>query len=382
MQICIAAKSFDKYSETFIRNHVECLPFKIVTLTGSKLCKTSKENLLAKNSFHKALIYLLGKLGALNKKSFLSRKRAHFFLANGVQLVLAEFAVVGIQVMESCRIANIPLIVHFHGYDAHNNTVTDHHMKVYKTMFQQAVAVIAVSRAMVTKLEEIGAPPEKIHYVPYLVNPESFPLTFPLKAPPIFLSVGRFVEKKAPHLTLQAFAIVLRKFPDARLEMAGDGPLLAECQSMAEDLKINHAVTFHGSKDHQWVMQAMGRVRCFVQHSVEASNGDSEGTPVAILEAQCSGLPVVATRHTGIADVVLPGITGYLCEERDYYAMANNMLTILRSSDDEIEAMSHASRKRILAEFGEAQTIDKLASIITGSMDLISLDKVERVHKS
>ncbi len=375
MRVCIAAKSFDKYSETFIRNHVQRLPFDIVTLSGSDLCQTEGGNIIARNSLCKVLYYLLRKLRVLKKKAFLSDKRAHFLKASGVKLVLAEFAVVGIQVMDSCKIANIPLVVHFHGYDAHRNDKIERHKDAYKMMFQQAVAIIAVSRAMVTKLEKIGAPPEKIHYVPYLANPESFPLTSPIKAPPIFLSVGRFVEKKAPHITLKAFANVLGKFPNARLEMAGDGPLLAGSQSLAEDLKISHAVTFHGSKDHHWVMQAMGRVRCFVQHSVEAANGDSEGTPVAILEAQCSGLPVVATRHTGIADVVLPGVTGYLCEETDYKAMADNMLTILRASDDEIEAMSRAARNRILAEFGEAQTIDKLASIINESMDYISAEK-------
>jgi glycosyltransferase involved in cell wall biosynthesis len=66
----------------------------------------------------------------------------------------------------------------------------------------------------------------------------------------------------------------------------------------------------------------MRQVRVFVQHSRVAADGDSEGNPVAVMEAQLSGLPVVATRHAGIPEVVLDGQTGLLVDEGDVNAMA------------------------------------------------------------
>jgi len=363
-KLCIASPLNGEYSETFIQNHIDRLPFDVTTLTGMQLCESSDGSLIMESRVQRILHPLLAKLGHYDRASFVSDRQASFLKNHGVKVVLAEYGFTGVKLMDACKKADVPIIVHFHGYDAHNREEIEPCLKNYQLMFKQAAALIGVSRAMVAKLEELGAPAEKIHYVPYFVDSESFAHTSPAGNPPVFLSVGRFVEKKAPHLTLLAFASVLNKVPEARLEMAGDGPLLGSCKWLAKALKIDRAVTFHGPKDHHWVMQAMGRVRCFVQHSVEALNGDSEGTPNAVLEAQCSGLPVVATRHTGIADVVVPDVTGYLCEEGDYQAMAVDMLKVLALTDSELEAMSLAARTRIMDAFGDAQTIGKLADII------------------
>lgn len=63
------------------------------------------------------------------------------------------------------------------------------------------------------------------------------------------------------------------------------------------------------------------------------TNCDSEGTPVAILEACASGLPVVATRHAGIKDVILHGETGFLIEEGDVHGVAEYMVQLLEDPE-------------------------------------------------
>ena len=73
----------------------------------------------------------------------------------------------------------------------------------------------------------------------------------------------------------------------------------------------------------------MREVRGFVQHSMVAPDGDSEGSPVAVMEAQLSGLPVVATRHAGIPEVVLEGQTGLLVDEGDEDGMAQAIAHLL-----------------------------------------------------
>ncbi|MDB4054742.1 glycosyltransferase [Akkermansiaceae bacterium] len=329
-----------------------------------QLCESFAGSLIMESRVQRLVNLLRSKFGRFDRDSFVSDRQAAFLKNHGVKVVLAEYGFTGAKLLEACQKADIPLVVHFFGYDAYNVEEIEPFLDTYSLMFNQAAAFMSVSQSMVVKLEEMGAPPAKVHYVPSFVDTEMFPLVSPGKAPPVFLGVGRFVEKKAPHLTLLAFASVLNKVPEARLEMAGDGPLLGSCKWLAKALKIDHAVTFHGAVSHKWFAQAMGRVRCFVQHSVEAANGDSEGTPVAVLEAQCSGLPVVATRHTGIADVVEAEVTGYLCEEGDYETMANDMLKVLALSEGEMTAMSLAARSRIVDHFSDAQTIDKLAAII------------------
>jgi glycosyltransferase involved in cell wall biosynthesis len=61
-----------------------------------------------------------------------------------------------------------------------------------------------------------------------------------------------------------------------------------------------------------------------------AANGDSEGTPVGIIEAMAAGLPVVSTRHAGIPDVVIENETGFLVDEGDINQMAEHLLSLVK----------------------------------------------------
>ena len=110
--------------------------------------------------------------------------------------------------------------------------------------------------------------------------------------------------------------------PDARLRMVGNGPLLSPCQDLAEALGLQHAITFLGEQPHEVIQAEMRNARCFVQHSIMAQDGNSEGLPNVILEAGASGLPVVSTRHAGIVDAVIEGETGLLVDEKDIAGMA------------------------------------------------------------
>lgn len=155
----------------------------------------------------------------------------------------------------------------------------------------------------------------------------------PANAPPVFISVGSFREKKAPQLTIAAFSHVHHALPAARLRMIGEGALLDECKNLANDLGVAGAITFLGVKDHAVVEEEMRQARCFVQHSVVARSGDSEGTPVAVLEAGATGLPVVSTLHAGIPDVVIEGQTGFLVAEHDVEGMAERMLRLAQDAE-------------------------------------------------
>jgi glycosyltransferase involved in cell wall biosynthesis len=265
--------------------------------------------------------------------------------------------------MEACQQLNLPLVVHFHGFDLSVRRVLERYASAYSIMFRQAGGLIAVSRAMQRKLIEMGAPPERVHYNPCGVDCELFGGANPAGAEPLVLTVGRFVEKKGPQLTLAAFARVLRLYPEARLRMIGDGPLLEACRKLSHSLAIEHAVTFPGSQPHSFVAEEMSRARLFAQHSIEAPSGDSEGTPVAILEAGASGLPVVSTYHGGIPDVVIDNETGLLVQERDVEGMASQMLRLLLDPAF-AEALGQAARRRIKQHFSAERSINRLWTIM------------------
>jgi colanic acid/amylovoran biosynthesis glycosyltransferase len=277
--------------------------------------------------------------------------------------VLAEYGTTGVLTMEASRQLAIPLVVHFHGYDASVHAVLEEHRETYPLMFHQAAAIIAVSGVMERKLISLGAPPEKVHYNPYGINCDNFGGADPATAPPLFLAVGRFVEKKSPHITMTAFASVHRSMPEARLHMVGDGPLLNNCRKLANELGIKDVVTFLGTQSPAVVQEEMRSARCFVQHSVQAANGDCEGTPLGILEAGASGLPVVSTRHAGIADTIVEGETGFLVDEGDLDGMAENMLRL--AQEPQLAGhLGRTARQRIESHFSEERSDRRLWEII------------------
>jgi len=98
-------------------------------------------------------------------------------------------------------------------------------------------------------------------------------------------------------------------------------------------------------------------------------SGDSEGTPVAVLEAGAAGLPVIATRHAGIPDVVREGQTGLLCDERDIATMAEHMHTVL--TDPSAAARLGAAAREHIAEHHSMETsLEGLRTILQRAANL------------
>jgi len=364
-RICIVVPYEPSISETFIRAHIEKLPARILLVHGWRPSIGSKTVLPVPNiALHKVGRILLGH--SLEREITSAYMRA--FRSYAPQAVLAEYGTTGVVTAEACKRLDIPLIVHFHGFDAHVRAVLEEHRQTYPQMFKQAAAVIAVSRSMERKLISMGAPAEKVHYNPYGIDCSSFGGAQPGNAPPLFIAVGRFVEKKAPQITLRAFGQVYNKFPGAQLRMVGDGPLLEECKTLASSLGVASAVTFLGAQQHAAVQAEMRGARCFLQHSIEAASGDCEGTPLGILEAGASGLPVVATRHAGIPDVVIEGETGFLVDEQDVDGMAAHMLRLLE--EPEMAArMGEAARNHISTNFSQQQSLNRLWKIVESSIE-------------
>jgi colanic acid/amylovoran biosynthesis glycosyltransferase len=94
-----------------------------------------------------------------------------------------------------------------------------------------------------------------------------------------------------------------------------------------------------------------------------ASDGDSEGTPVAILEACASGVPVVATRHAGIVDVIDDGHSGFLVDEGDVGAMTDRLVYLAQHPRDALR-LGRSARARVEERFELEQSIGGLWHVI------------------
>jgi colanic acid/amylovoran biosynthesis glycosyltransferase len=369
MVVCVAQASERENFQPFVEAHVARLPARIEVLCGRDLNADGEGRRIGPGRLRLGIARGVRHFTGLSLPERLNRRaRGRFLKRRGVDVVLAEFGPTGVAMQGACRRAGVPFVVHFHGYDACKHDVLDRFAAGYVRMFRGCAAVVAVSRPMQEQLIRLGAPPEKVRYNPYGVDLERFTPTDAGANPPLFVAVGRFVEKKAPQLTLLAFRRALDACPDARLLMVGDGVLLDACRDIVVALGLSDAVELAGRLPHERVAEALAGARAFVQHSITPESGDCEGMPNAILEAGACALPVVSTRHAGIPDAVVEGETGFLVDERDVAGMAAHMTTLAR--DPALAGrMGAAARERMAAEFSMDKRIRALWDILVEAAD-------------
>jgi glycosyltransferase involved in cell wall biosynthesis len=143
------------------------------------------------------------------------------------------------------------------------------------------------------------------------------------------LSVARAVEKKGLRHLLDA----LSRLPHDlhfRLDHFGGGPLLPSLKAAAEASGIADRITFHGATAHDQIIAAMDQSDVFVFPADVAADGDRDGIPNVILEANARGLCVVACRAGGVAEVVDDDVTGALIERADAAALSAQIERAIR----------------------------------------------------
>jgi len=321
-RIAILSTNRNKYSETFIQSHIRLISNVVVYSDGYFPTSISLDR---GESWD-----------ALPKEKDPESALIESWRKNNVGAVLAEYGPAGAEVLNACRKANIPLVVHFHGFDAYRDDALNHYAQQYKELFQFASKIVVVSKDMKAQLIRLGCPEEKLKQITYGIDTKVFSKPTEDEFRKNFIACGRFVAKKSPLNTIRAFAKVCEKYPSAELTFIGDGELFDDAVALAKELNLEENIHFKGVLSQSEVASELQKHAIFVQHSVRTDQNDSEGTPLSILEAAATGLAIVATNHAGIPDVIEDGVSGFLVEEGDVDAMVDRMIELLE--DEKLRA--------------------------------------------
>lgn len=364
VNLAICSPNKNAYSETFIQAHRN-IPNVNVKFYFNGYLPTMLDGV---GNLHQS--NLIGRVAGLIKRkiktsplTFEENALMQSFIKEKINCVYAEFGITGVSVMKICKQLNIPLVVHFHGFDATTLDVLESNKQKYPAMFKQAAAVIAVSKVMEQKLIQLGCPPQKLHYITYGPNDSFFEIK-PLYNKKLFIAIGRFVDKKAPYYLILSFIEVLKLHPTAKLVIGGDGNLLNACKNLIRFYQLENNIELPGVLNPEKFRDYLISANAFVQHSITAENGDMEGTPVAVLEASAASLPVISTYHAGIPDVVINEKTGLLVAEHDVLGMAKNMCKILEN-DELAEQMGKAGRENIKQNYTMSIHLKKISDLIS-----------------
>jgi colanic acid/amylovoran biosynthesis glycosyltransferase len=289
-------------------------------------------------------------------------------------LIHAQFGLSGALALPLARSLKIPLIVHFRGADATIKEEIARYSSLNHWIYfrrrdrlqRETQLFLTVSKFIKEKLIEQGFPPEKIvaHY--HGVDTAQFNPDPDLPREPVVLFVGRLTEKKGCDDLIQAMAKVQQDIPEVELVLIGDGPLRATLETQARQSLKKYR--FLGVQPHSVVKDWMNRSRLLATPSITASEGDSEGLPNVVLEAQAMGLPVIATLHAGIPEAVIDHETGLLAAERDPDALAAYALRLLRDPDL-WQRFSTKGRQHVCANFDRATQTRVLEAMYESVLD-------------
>jgi glycosyltransferase involved in cell wall biosynthesis len=172
------------------------------------------------------------------------------------------------------------------------------------------------------------------------------------------LSVGRLVEKKGYPTLLQALAL-LPKDCQWRLTHIGGGPLDAELKALAAGLGIGERIQWLGALPQERVLAAYRAADLFVLAAQIAADGDRDGLPNVLMEAQSQRLACIATNISGIPELIKDGETGLLVPPEDAPALADAMRSLIEDPARR-QALAQAGFARIHAYFAMEAGIEDL----------------------
>ncbi len=257
-------------------------------------------------------------------------------------------------------------VVSFHGADI-APTVADPDFNI---LLAQVDAVLCRSRSLAQDLIDHGCPPEKVH-----LNPTGIPIPDASDRPPPpagtpvqLLQASRFIEKKGLDISIRALALLRSSGVNARLILAGDGPLKTNLESLARELGVFPDVRFPGFLNVEALARYYRESHLFLHPSRTTPSGDREGIPNSMLEAMSYGIPPIATRHSGIPEAITDGVEGVLLPSEEPEDLAAAIRSLI-NDPDRYAAMSITARTQILDTFSIQKSIHKLEDVYLRAID-------------
>jgi colanic acid/amylovoran biosynthesis glycosyltransferase len=290
----------------------------------------------------------------------------------GCRLLHSHFATQGWTDLPLARDLGLPHVTSFYGADIWKNSRHASWRERFAELFERGALFLVEGHAMRAKVESLGCPPGKVReqHLGVALDPSQFRLRAPGPDGQVrFLAAGRAVEKKGFEPGLRAFAHAHRQNPALRLTLM----LIARSKAERERVRrleelvrtqgLAGAVDFARPLPYDEYRRALAAYHVFLAPSHHAANGDAEGgAPVSLIEMSAAGMPIVASDHCDIPEVVVHGQSGLVVPEGDVGALVDAIL-FMAESPERWPAFGRAGRAHVEREYDLATQVASLESI-------------------
>jgi glycosyltransferase involved in cell wall biosynthesis len=290
-----------------------------------------------------------------------------------VDRVLCHYGTFATKFMEVWERLDLPLFIHFHGYDAtfdlRNFDQPDKRFHPADYLFrlkdlERRAIFIANSEFTKCLLTDAGIAESRV-FVKYYGVPIADEKRLHHKTTGLrILHLGRLVDFKSPDRTIKAFEIAKSRGLDGDLVIGGEGALRAYCELLRLRSPYKSSIHILGAVNTQQAQVLFSEADIFTQHNIVGEiTRQSECFGVSIVEAMAQGLPVVCTRNGGVIESVVHEETGFLNSPEDIEAQANSFLELARHPELR-QQMGEAGQARVNNFFSPQREIENLCKIM------------------
>jgi glycosyltransferase involved in cell wall biosynthesis len=262
------------------------------------------------------------------------------------------------------RLVGIPYSFTAHGSDLH----VDRTMLPAKVAEAAFVVTISADNRAVIEATCRSSAAGKVDVIHCGIDSGAFrPVDRPAGGPFRIVAVGTLHEVKGQVHLIEACRMLADRGVDFRCLFIGDGPDRAALEGRVADLGLADRVSFAGQLTSDAVAAALREADVLAAPSVPTRGGKREGIPVVLMEAMATGLPVVASRLSGIPELVTDEVDGLLVAPRDDASLADALARL--AADPGLRArLGTAGRERVRRDFDVDRNAAALAARIRANI--------------
>lgn len=326
---------------------------------------------LISNNFHKSPLLILrslnffkyGRRAASLQLLYLTLK---LLKAPAYDIIHCQFGILAIDgiILRDIGAIKGNLITSFRGYDI-SWFVQQYGKNVYDHLFVKGDFFLSNCNFFKNRAIQLGCDPQKIVVHGSGIDCSRFPFKDRYLHPEQKIRItttGRLVEKKGIEYGIRAMAKVAKIYPNLEYQIIGDGYLRKKLQQLIQSLNITDKVKLLGWKTHPEIIEILDQSDIFIAPSVTAKDGNQDAPVNTLKEAMIMGLPVIATTHGGIPELVQDGISGCLVPERDAEAIAAKIIYLIEHPEI-WSSMGRAGRAYVESHYDINKLNDELVEI-------------------
>jgi colanic acid/amylovoran biosynthesis glycosyltransferase len=336
------------YNEQFVTQKINLLP--MPEYVSPELLEGRDQ---AKNIFSK----IINRISILRKNKYYFDYIGKWARENGIEIIHTHFANMGWQYLELKKITGLPYFVSFYGFDYESLPFRFQEWKKrYQSLYEQADGFVCEGAFGASILINQGCDPAKVHIVHLGVETSKIPAVARTKneGELHLLQLSNYSQKKGHIYSLQAFIQALNDCPNMTLTFVGNEleNIKGNLEALVKQHNIEHKVRFIGFIEFTKLYEFFGKYHVFIHPSCYSDTRDCEGgAPIVLLDAQCTGMPVISTTHCDIPEEVIHGKTGLLTPEKDVDALSGSIRTFYNMNNNTYQQFATAARQHVIENF-------------------------------